>query len=134
MTMTLESKFETARKDFANWYDSKSEETQALIDEIADRTSFIIDEDEYDVFINELESYGITTSDEFEDRFMRELEGQGDEITEDFCMEMIEETGVLEGIPDYILDAIDYSRLWTSTIRFDFTIMEFNENTYMFIG
>ena len=38
----LSEEFMKARLDFAAWYDSKYEETQDLIDEIAERTSFII--------------------------------------------------------------------------------------------
>ena len=63
---TLSPEFIKAREDFASWYDSKTEDMQALIDEISDRTYFIIDEDEYDAFISELGDYGITDASSFE--------------------------------------------------------------------
>lgn len=134
MTTTLIQDFNKVREDFATWYDSKSEDTQSLIDEISDRTSYIIDEDEYDEFIEELNSYGITTSDEFEDRFYMEMEGTGDRVTTEFCEEMLDQTGDLDNVPDYIVGAIDYSRLWNSTLRYDYSVIEFKGNSYFFIG
>ena len=134
MTTTLIQDFNKVREDFATWYDSKSEDTQSLIDEISDRTSYIIDEDEYDEFIEELNSYGITTSDEFEDRFYMEMEGTGDRVTTEFCEEMLDQTGDLDNVPDYIVGAIDYSRLWNSTLKYDYSVVEFKGNSYFFIG
>lgn len=134
MTTTLIQDFNKVREDFATWYDSKSEDTQSLIDEISDRTSYIIDEDEYDEFIEELNSYGITTSDEFEDRFYMEMEGTGERVTTEFCEEMLDQTGDLDNVPDYIVGAIDYSRLWNSTLKYDYSVVEFKGNSYFFIG
>ena len=48
---------------YEQWYDSKDADTQALIDEIHESTSFVIDEDEYDAFISLLDSaLSITTA------------------------------------------------------------------------
>ena len=76
---TLSPEFVSARAAFAAWYDSKDAATQELIDSISDRTYFIIEEQDYDRFINMLdEDYGITSAMDFEDRFEAEIEGYGD--------------------------------------------------------
>ena len=76
---TLSPEFVSARDAFAAWYDSKDAATQELIDSISDRTYFIIEEQDYDRFINMLdEDYGITSAMDFEDKFEAELEGYGD--------------------------------------------------------
>ena len=91
MTQTLSPQFIKAREDFANWYDNKSEETQELIDEISDRTYYIIDEDEYDGFMGELSSYGITTAEQFQDAFRGEHEGHGERVCAEFAEQWVDE-------------------------------------------
>ena len=46
-------------QEYANWYDSKPQDVQELVDEISDRTSYITESSEYNEFIEELEAYGI---------------------------------------------------------------------------
>ena len=65
----LSEEFMKSQLDFAAWYDAKYEETQSLIDEISDRTSYIIDEEDYDSFIEELANQGINDAQSFEDSF-----------------------------------------------------------------
>jgi uncharacterized glyoxalase superfamily protein PhnB len=124
VTMQAQSEFET-------WYDAKSEDMQALIDEISDRTYFIIDEDEYDAFIEELANYGITDASQFEDRFYGECEGYGDEITAEFSEQLVDECGYnIE--PEFIRGCIDWQLVWYSALRFDYNEVEFKGNTYFF--
>ena len=119
------------RESFANWYDSKSEEYQLLIDAISDRTYFIIDEDEYDAFIEELANYGINDASEFEDAFEREVEGYGERVTAEFAEELVDSCGyTIE--PSFIANCIDWQRVWYSALRFDYQEMEFKGNTYFF--
>ena len=127
----LSDEFMKSRLDFAAWYDSKSEETQALIDEIADRTSFIIDEEEYDAFIEELANYGINDSSQFEDAFSQEVEGYGERVFAEFSEELVESCGYkIE--PDFIANCIDWELVWYSALRYDYQTIEFKGNTYFF--
>ncbi len=127
----LSAEFIKAREDFAAWYDAKSEDMQALIDEISDRTSYIIDEEEYDAFIEELSNYGINDASEFEDSFEREFEGYGERVTTEFAEELVDECGVnIE--PEFIRGCIDYQLVWYSSLRFDYNEVEFKGNTYFF--
>ena len=130
MTQTISAEFIKAREDFAHWYDSKSEETQELIDEIADRTSYIIDEDEYDKFMEEIASYGITTAEQFTDAFHQELKGYGERVVGQFAEEWVEDCCLIGNIPEFLQGCIDYEMVWYSTLRYDFNEIEFNGNTY----
>ena len=128
---TLSPEFTKAREDFAAWYDAKSEDEQQFIDEISDRTSFIIDESEYDEFIEELDAYGITNSSDFEDAFYGEWEGYGERIYAEFAEDLIEQCGHnIE--PEFIRNCIDYELVWYSALRYDFNAVEFKGNTYFF--
>ena len=80
----LSEKFMKSSIDFAKWYDKKPEAIQELIDEISSRTYFIIDEDEYDEFINLLAEYDITTAEQFESAFQGEYEGYGQDVLTKF--------------------------------------------------
>ena len=128
-TTTLSPEFIKAREDFATWYDSKTEETQALIDEISDRTHFIIDEDEYDSFIEELANYGINDASQFEDAFSQEVEGYGERVFAEFSEELVESCGyTIE--PEFIANCIDWELVWYSALRYDYQTIEFKNNTY----
>ena len=125
----LSADFVKAREDFAAWYDAKSEDEQEFIDEISDRTSFIIDEDEYDEFIDELADYGITTASQFEDAFNGEWEGTGDRITALFAEDLVDGCGYsIE--PEFIANCIDWELVWYSALRYDYNAIEFKGNTY----
>ena len=116
---------------FEAWYDSKSEEYQLLIDEISDRTYYIIDEEEYDSFIEELANYGINDSSQFEDAFEREVEGYGERIFAEFSEELIGWCGyTIE--PEFIANCIDWEKVWYSELRYDYQTVEFKGNTYFF--
>ncbi|OUV34713.1 MAG: hypothetical protein CBC48_05310 [bacterium TMED88] len=116
---------------FEAWYDSKSEEYQLLIDEISDRTSYIIDEDEYDSFIEELANYGINDAEQFEDAFSGEWEGYGERVFSEFSEELIESCGyTIE--PEFIANCIDWELVWYSALRYDYQTIEFKGNTYFF--
>ena len=130
-TTTLSPEFIKAREDFAFWYDSKSEEMQLFIDSISERTNFIIDEDEYDTFIEELANYGINDVEEFEDAFNGEREGYGERVFSEFSEELVSDCGyTIE--PDFIANCIDWELVWYSALRYDYQTIEFKGNTYFF--
>ena len=129
----LSEEFMKARIDFATWYDSKSEEYQLLIDEISDRTSYIIDEEEYDAFIEELANYGINDASQFEDAFSSEREGYGERVFAEFSEELVSDCGyTIE--PDFIANCIDWELVWYSALRYDYQTIEFKGNTYFFLN
>ena len=132
MTATLSPEFVTARDNFAAWYDAKPEEIQYLIDEISDRTSFIIDEADYDNFIEQLADYGITTAEQFEERFNSEYEGYGEHIYAKFAEEYCEEAGLDSGIPELFINAIDYEQVYYQSLQYDFIDVDFRGNRYFF--
>lgn len=132
MTATLSPEFIAARDAFAAWYDNKSEDIQSLIDEISDRTHFIIDEDEYDAFIDELESHGIEDSDTFVDAFYGEFEGYGERILTEFAEQFADDLGLDSNIPEDFKACIDYNQYWYYALQHDFFTIEFKGNTYFF--
>ena len=116
---------------FETWYDNKTEEQQAFIDEVSDRTSYITEEYQYDDFIAELSSYGIETTEQFEDAFECEVEGYGERVTSEFAEQLIDDCGYsIE--PEFIRGCIDWQLVWYSSLRFDYQTVEFNGNTYFF--
>lgn len=130
--MTLSPAFVASSVRFERWYDSKDADTQELIDEISDRTHFIIEEHEYDAFINELKDEGITTASEFEDRFYGEWESVGDHVTSNFSEQLMEDVYPSHDLPDIYRYAIDFEMVWYQSLRYDFYDMEFKGNTYFF--
>ena len=128
----LSPEFTKAREDFAKWYDNKPEEIQELIDEISDRTSFIIDEDEYDEFIEVLADYGITTAQQFEDAFYGEWEGYGEHIYTQFAEQFCDDCGYTSNLPDIFVNAIDYELVYYQTLQYDFMDVDFRGNRYFF--
>ena len=129
---TLSPAFVASSVRFERWYDSKDADTQELIDEISDRTNFIIDEAEYDAFIDALDDEGITTAEQFEDRFYGEWEGVGDHVTTKFTEEFMDEVYPTDDLPDIYRYAIDFELVWYQSLRHDFYDMEFKGNTYFF--
>tara|TARA_Y100000748_G_scaffold13219_1_gene10744 strand:- start:77 stop:574 length:498 start_codon:yes stop_codon:yes gene_type:complete len=127
----LSEEFMKARLDFADWYDNKSEDEQQLIDEISDRTYYIIDEEDYDDFIEELLGYGITTASEFEDAFEGEWEGYGERIYALFSEDLIDSIGYTIQ-PEFIQNCVDWELVWYSSLRYDYQTVEFKGNTYFF--
>ena len=130
-TSTLSPEFIKAREDFAAWYDAKSEDEQQFIDEISDRTYHIIDEEDYDDFIEELNSYGITTAEGFEDAFEGEWEGTGIRIEAQFSENLIDAIGY-DIQPEFIANCVDWELVWYSSLRYDYQTVEFKGNTYFF--
>ena len=129
---TLSPAFVASSVRFERWYDSKDADTQELIDEISDRTNFIIDEAEYDAFIAQLKDEGITTAEEFCDRFYGEWEGVGDHVTAEFAEQCMDDVYPTDDLPEIYRNAIDFERVWYQSLRYDFYDMEFQGRTYFF--
>ena len=128
---TVSPEFTKAREDFATWYDNKSDDMQLLIDEISDRTYSIIDEDEYDAFIQELDSLGITDASTFENAFCGEFEGISEDVLAEFSEDFYDQCGMLPD-NDVIKNCIDWNQVWYYAMRHDFYDLQFKGNTYFF--
>ena len=133
MTATLSPQFVAARDAFAAWYDALDSDKQELVDSIAERTYYITESEEYLSFIDMLdEEFGITTAIDFEDKFEAEFEGYGDNQLAEYASNMIDECGYLDRVPDFLKNYIDWEAVWNCELRFDYTELQFNENTYLF--
>ena len=117
---------------FETWYDSKDVDTQELIDAIAERTYYIIDEDEYEAFISLLADLDIKDAGQFEDAFAGEYESYGEHITSKFAEDTCDDLYPSDELPMIYRFAIDYQLVWYSALRYDFYDMEFKGNTYFF--
>ena len=128
----ISTEFMHARLKFAEWYDAKSEDEQALIDEISDRTYNITDEADYDDFIELLDDYGIEYASQFEDAFEMEFDGYGERVSAKFAEELCDALGYSDSIPDMFTNCIDWELVWYSELQHDYMIVEFNNNSYVF--
>ena len=118
---------------FAAWYDALSSDKQELVDSIADRTYYITEEHDYEEFIQMLDvEYGITTAIDFEDKFEAEFDGYGDSQLADYAENMVDECGYLDRVPDFLKNHIDWQMVWDCELRFDYSEIQFHENTYLF--
>ena len=127
---SVSPEFKKAREDFANWYDGKDEDQQEFIDEISDRTYSIIDEEDYDEFIELLDDEGINDADDFTDRFEAEFEYESELIQ--WVEELVEASGYLNDVPAFIANHIDYQSVWQCELRYDYSIIEFNNHLFLF--
>ena len=130
MTATVSA---SAQARFELWYDSKDADTQELIDEISESTSYIIDEDEYDAFISMLDAdLNITTATQFCDAFSGEWMGVGDSVTGEFTEQFCDDVYGNDSLPEIYRNAIDYQLVWYQSLRYDYYDLEFKGNTYFF--
>ena len=126
-TLMIETSVEGA---YEKWYDGRGAMMQELIDEISDRTSCITEEIEYDEFIELLDDEGITTADDFMDRFECEFQYHRDLL--DWVEELIDSSGYMENVPSFIANHIDYQAVWDCELRYDYSTIEYNGKTYLF--
>jgi hypothetical protein len=133
MTATVSPEFISVRDAFALWYDSLDTDKQELVDSIAERTYYITEEQEYLDFIALLdEEFGIQCAMDFEDKFEAEFAGYGDSQLAEYAENMVEESGYLDRVPDFLKNHIDFEAVWNCELRYDYSEVQFNENTYLF--
>jgi len=117
---------------FEVWYDNLDEEKQLLADEINDRISDGFDEEQYEQFMEILESYGITTAEQLSDALWYITKGTAFVTPEEEFAEYLEmELGNVE-ISSHLQGCIDWQRLWDSYYRFDFFSFEYGDYTHFF--
>ena len=133
MTATLSPQFVAARDAFAAWYDNLNDDKRELVDSIAERTYYITEEREYEEFMQMLdEEFCIITAVDFEDKFEAEFDGYGDGQLAEYASNMVDECGYLDRVPDFLKNHIDWQMVWDCELRYDYTELQFNENTYLF--
>ena len=133
MTATLSPSFIAARDAFAAWYDALDSDKRELVDSIAERTYYITEEQEYLDFIALLrDDYGIETAMDFEDKFEAEFEGYSESQLAEYASNMVDESGYLDRVPDFLKNHIDWEAVWNCELRYDYSEIQFNENTYLF--
>jgi len=133
MTATVSPEFISVRDAFALWYDALDTDKQELVDSISERTHYIIEEQEYLDFIALLdEEYGIQCAMDFEDKFEAEFAGYGDSQLAEYAENMVIDSGYLDRVPDFLKNHIDFEAVWNCELRYDYSEIQFNENTYLF--
>jgi len=133
MTATVSPQFVAARDSFAAWYDNLNDDKRELVDSIAERTYYITEEQEYEDFLILLdEEFCIVTAVDFEDKFEQEFAGYGDSQLAEYAVHMLDDCGYLDGIPACIQNHIDWEAVWNCELRYDYSEVQFNENTYLF--
>jgi len=131
MTATLSPQFIAARDDFDAWYDNLNDDKRELVDSIAERTYYITEEQEYLDFITLLdEEFGIQCAMDFEDKFEAEFAGYGDSQLAEYAENMV--SGGWWCIPEFVKSHIDWEAVWNCELRYDYSEVQFNENTYLF--
>ena len=130
---TLSPQFVAARDAFAAWYDALDTDKQELVDSISERTHYIIEEQEYLDFIDLLdEEFGIQCAMDFEDKFEAEFAGYGDSQLAEYAENMVTDCYDMSRLPDFITNHIDWEAVWNCELRYDYSEVQFNENTYLF--
>jgi len=130
---TASPQFIAARNAFAAWYDALDSDMRELVDSIAERTYYITEEKEYLDFIELLrDDYGIETAMDFEDKFEAEFEGYGDNQLAEYASNMVHECYQMQGVPTFVLAHVDWEAVWNCELRYDYSEVQFNENTYLF--
>ena len=130
---TLSPEFIAARDNFAAWYDALDSDKRELVDSICERTYYITEEQEYLDFIDLLdEEFGIQCAMDFEDKFEAEFESYGDSQLAEFAENLVSDTQDLSCVPSFVLNHIDWQAVWDCELRYDYSEIQFNENTYLF--
>ncbi len=115
---TASPEFIAARNNFAAWYDALDTDKQELVDSIAERTHYIIEEQEYLDFITLLdEEFGIQCAMDFEDKFEAEFAGYGDSQLAEYAENMVTEGYDMSRLPDFITAYLDWEAVWNRGLR-----------------
>ena len=81
-------------------------------------------------FFEELVDYGIESLTQFEDSYQGQYRSGAD-----FAEQMCDDCGYLgsnQGIPDFILNHIDWETVWSNELRFDYFSIEAGGYMYFF--
>ena len=82
-----------------------------------------------DLFIDEIEGYGVDSVDTFEDAYYG-CYPNVQTFVEDFVNDVY--SHVINELPDWLQYAIDYELIWYQSFRHDFFEVEFDGEVYIF--
>ena len=119
-----------ATDSFEVWYDNLDEDKQLLADEINDRIYDGFDEEQYEQFMEILNSEGITTAEQLSDALWYQTEGTLFTTPEAEFAEYLEKEINCTDIPTHLQNCIDWQKLWDSYYFVDFSSFEFGDYTY----
>ena len=114
--------------DEGDWYEGLTEERQSLYDMVED-SIFFVDKwsgEKCDELMDKLADIGITTADEFENRFNSYAE-----TYEDFVQETLDAYGCATFI-DMPWVVIDLEATWERNLRHDFDVVDMNGDLFFF--
>ena len=106
-----------------------TKEQQVLFDYVQDIIEYVDDE-----LIEELDSYGIETVEQFEDAFAGQYDGYSSTSPEaQFTEELVSDCGYLENdFPSFISNHIDYQSIWDCELTHDYFTIEHNNTSLFF--
>jgi hypothetical protein len=115
----------------ADWYDSLTDEQRELYDMIEERCPEFtkLDAEQCQEFMDELDDIGITTADDFEDRYYYQTNAYNAES--EFAQYYVDELMCLD-LNDLGALVIDWQATWDCNLRYDFNTIELDGETYFF--
>lgn len=127
--------YQEPQQSGADWYDSLSDQDRELYDMIEDRCPEFekLDAEECQQFMDELSDLGITTAEQFENAYFYQTDSWNAE--RDFAQFYAEEIACLDvtndaGMGSFLV--IDWQATWDCNLRYDFSTIEFDGETYFF--
>ncbi len=113
-----------------DWYeDILNEEQRELYDMIEDMCPEFskLDANQCQEFMDELSNHGITTAEQFQDAYYYQTDSWNAEC--EFAEYITTELNCVE-LPDHVV--IDWQATWDCSLRYDFSTIEFDGETYFF--
>ena len=113
----------------ADWYDSMTDQGRDLYDMIEDMCPEFskLDAEQCQEFMDELSELGITTAEQFQDAYFYQSDSWN--VEAEFAEYVTTELNCVD-LPDYVV--VDWQATWDCNLRYDFSTIEFNGETYFF--
>ena len=127
--------YQEPQQSGADWYDSLTDQDRELYDMIEDRCPEFtkLDAEQCQEFMDELSDLGITTAEQFQDAYYYQTDSWNAE--RDFAQWYAEEIACLDvtndaGMGSFLV--IDWQATWDCNLKYDFSTIEFDGETYFF--
>lgn len=127
--------YQEPQQSGADWYDSLTDQDRELYDMIEETCPEFekLDAEECQQFMDELSELGITTAQQFQDAYYYQTDSWNAE--RDFAQFCAEEIACLDvtndaGMGSFLV--IDWQATWDCNLRYDFSTIEFDGETYFF--
>ena len=127
--------YQEPQQSGADWYDNLTDQDRDLYDMIEDMCPEFskLDAEQCQEFMDELSELGITTAEQFQDAYYYQTDSWNAE--RDFAQWYAEEIACLDvtndaGMGSFLV--IDWQATWDCNLRYDFSTIEFDGETYFF--